>query len=261
MGVLNVTPDSFSDGGRFLDGAAALDRAMAMVEQGADCLDIGAESSRPGAAPISEEEELSRLIPVVRAVCARVRVPVSIDTTKAAVAARALDAGAAIINDITALRGDARMADVVARTHAGLVLMHMKGTPATMQHEARYGDVVSEVRTALQERLRAAEAAGIGVERIVLDPGIGFGKNLEHNLTLLARLSELRSLGRPILIGVSRKAFIGTLVNRPVQDRVMGTAGAVAVAIVNGARLVRVHDIEEMRDVVTVVAAILARGR
>ena len=259
MGVLNVTPDSFSDGGRFLEPDAAVKHALEMVEEGADVIDIGAESSRPGAEPVPEEEELRRLIPVVREVFRRVEVPVSVDTTKAAVARRALDAGAAIINDISALQDDPAMAAVVAEAGAGLVLMHRQGTPKTMQQAPRYGDVVADVREFLRERMQAAGRAGIAADHILLDPGIGFGKNLSHNLALLARLEELRPLGRPILVGVSRKSFIGEALDRKAGDRLMGTAAAVAAAVLRGARMVRVHDVRAMKDVVRMVDAIATR--
>lgn len=256
MGVLNVTPDSFSDGGRYVDPDAAVAHALSMVEQGADVLDIGAESSQPGAVPIDEEEERRRLISVVRAVCRRTTVPVSVDTTKASIAQEALDVGAALINDISALRFDARMGDVVAKSGAGLILMHMQGTPQTMQRAAQYTDVVEEVRQFLKARLEAAREAGIQTERILLDPGIGFGKNCQHNVVLLDRLDAFHTLGRPLVIGVSRKAFIGKILGRPVGERLMGTAGAVAVAVMKGARMVRVHDVAPIRDVVKMVEAI-----
>lgn len=256
MGVLNVTPDSFSDGGRYVDPDAAVAHALSMVEQGADVLDIGAESSQPGAVPIDEEEERRRLISVVRAVCRRTTVPVSVDTTKASIAQEALDVGAALINDISALRFDARMGDVVAKSGAGLILMHMQGTPQTMQRAAEYTDVVEEVRQFLKARLEAAREAGIQAERILLDPGIGFGKNCQHNVVLLDRLDAFHTLGRPLVIGVSRKAFIGKILGRPVGERLMGTAGAVAVAVMKGARMVRVHDVAPIRDVVKMVEAI-----
>ncbi|MEW6544165.1 MAG: dihydropteroate synthase [Nitrospirota bacterium] len=258
MGILNVTPDSFSDGGLYQDPAAAVERACAMVEEGADLVDIGAESSRPGSDPIGEDEEIRRLLPVVREVCRRISVPVSIDTTKSRVAQLALDAGVSIINDISALRFDPRMGPVVAESGAGLVLMHMQGTPKTMQRAPEYADVVGEVRTFLLDRTKAAQQAGVEPEQILLDPGIGFGKNREHNLALLARLDDLVSVGRPILVGVSRKAFIGQVLNRPIEERLMGTAAAAAVAIVRGAKVVRVHDVRQMRDVVTMVEAIRA---
>ncbi len=258
MGVLNVTPDSFSDGGRYLEPDAAVKHALEMVGEGADVIDIGAESSRPGAEPVPEAEELRRLVPVVREVCRRVAVPVSVDTTKAAVARQALDAGAAIINDISALQADPAMAAEVAGAGAGLVLMHRQGTPKTMQQAPRYGDVVAEVREFLRERMQVAGRAGIAADHILLDPGIGFGKNLSHNLALLARLDELRPLGRPILVGVSRKSFIGEALDRKAGDRLMGTAAAVAVAVLRGAGMVRVHDVRAMKDVVRMVDAIAA---
>jgi len=258
MGVLNVTPDSFSDGGRYLDPDAAVAHAVAMAEQGADLIDIGAESTRPGSDPVDEKEEIRRLIPVVGAVCRKVSVPVSVDTTKAAVARKALDAGAAIVNDISALRFDPLMKAVVAETGAGLVLMHMQGTPKTMQQAPSYRDVIEEIRQFFVERIRAALEAGIGAEQILLDPGIGFGKNLAHNLSVLAHLDALVALGYPILVGVSRKAFIGQVLDRPGDERVMATAAAVAVAILRGARVVRVHDVKRMRDVVKIVNAIMS---
>ncbi|TAJ07134.1 MAG: dihydropteroate synthase [Nitrospirae bacterium] len=256
MGILNVTPDSFSDGGRFLAPDAAVAHVLDMVEAGADMIDIGAESTRPGAEPVDEPEEIRRLIPVVREVCRRITVPVSVDTSKASVARLALEAGAAIINDISALRNDSRMGTVVAESGAGLVLMHRQGTPLTMQQAPAYHDVVAEVRQFLADRVRTALECGISPAQIMLDPGIGFGKNLQHNLTLLARMSELVSLGYPVLVGVSRKAFIGQLLGRPIEQRVMGTAAASTMAILGGARVVRVHDVGEIRDVVTMVDAI-----
>ncbi len=258
MGVLNVTPDSFSDGGRYLDPDAAVAHAVAMAEQGADLIDIGAESTRPGSDPVDEKEEIRRLIPVVGAVCRKVSIPVSVDTTKAAVARKALDVGATIVNDISALGFDPLMKAVVAETGAGLVLMHMQGTPKTMQQAPSYRDVIKEIRQFFVERIRAALEAGIGAEQILLDPGIGFGKNLAHNLSVLAHLDAFVALGYPILVGVSRKAFIGQVLDRPGDERVMGTAAAVAVAILHGARVVRVHDVMRMRDVVKIVNAIMS---
>lgn len=260
MGVLNVTPDSFSDGGRYLDPGAAVKHALEMVDEGADLIDIGAESSRPGAEPVPEAEELRRLIPVVQEVCRRVSVPVSVDTTKAAVARAAIDAGAAMVNDISACRADPAMSAVVAETGAGLVLMHMQGTPQTMQRAPRYASVVDDVRDFLQARMQAAVQAGVAADHILLDPGIGFGKNLDHNLALLARLDALQSLGRPIVVGVSRKAFIGDVLGRRTDDRLMGTAAAVAVAVFRGAGVVRVHDVKAMQDVVRMVYAIQSRA-
>lgn len=258
MGILNVTPDSFSDGGRYVDADAACAHAMAMIEQGADLLDIGAESSKPGAVAIDEEEERRRLLPIVRELCRRTTIPLSIDTTKAAIAEEALDAGAALINDISALRFDPRMASVVARSGAGVILMHMQGTPATMQRTASYTYVVEDVRAFLAARLEVAQQAGIPRDRILLDPGIGFGKNCEHNVTLLNHLGAFQTLGRPIVVGVSRKAFLGKILGRTIDERLMGTAGAVAVAIMKGARVVRVHDVAPIRDVVKIVEAIMS---
>ena len=260
MGVLNVTPDSFSDGGRYLDPDAAMKHALEMVDEGADLIDIGAESSRPGAQPVPEAEELRRLIPVVQEVCRRVPVPVSVDTTKAAVAGAAINAGAAMVNDISACRADPAMLAVVAEAGAGLVLMHMQGTPQTMQQAPLYGSVVDDVRDFLQARMQTAVQAGVAADHILLDPGIGFGKNLDHNLALLARLDALQSLGRPILVGVSRKAFIGEVMGRRTDDRLMGTAAAVAAAVFRGAMVVRVHDVKAMQDVVRMVYAIQSRA-
>jgi dihydropteroate synthase len=256
MGVLNVTPDSFSDGGLYVDPAAAVARACEMIEEGAALVDIGAESSRPGSDPIDQEEEVRRLLPVVTEVCRRTTVPVSIDTTKSQVARVALDAGAAIINDISALRFDPQMGNVVAGAGAGLVLMHMQGRPKTMQQSPSYGDVVQEVKRFFVERMEIARSVGIGPEQILLDPGIGFGKNLSHNLSLLAHLEELSALERPVLVGISRKAFIEQVLGRPVDRRLMGTAAALAVAVLKGARVLRVHDVGQMRDVMKMVEAI-----
>ncbi|HEX3203792.1 MAG TPA: dihydropteroate synthase [Nitrospiraceae bacterium] len=257
MGVVNVTPDSFSDGGHYLQSDAAIRHAMVLVEQGADLLDVGAESSRPGADPVEEAEELRRLLPVVRELAKRTSVPISVDTTKAAVAERALDLGASLINDVSALQFDPRMAQVVARSGAGVVLMHMQGIPKTMQQRPFYANVVDEVHAFLSDRLYAATQAGIQREMILIDPGIGFGKNIEHNLKLLAHLEKLLPLGRPILAGVSRKGFIGAILDRPVDGRLMGTAAAVAVAIMKGVRMVRVHDVAPILDVIKMLEAIV----
>jgi dihydropteroate synthase len=256
MGVVNVTPDSFSDGGRYLDAEAAVTHAIQLVEEGADLLDIGAESTRPGADPVDEAEELRRAIPVVTAVARAVTVPISIDTSKASVAQAALDAGAVLVNDVTALRGDPAMAEVIARTGAGIVLMHMQGTPRTMQQVPYYEDVIGEVAAFFEERIRFATTHGIGQRQIVLDPGIGFGKLLVHNLTLLARLHRFACFGCPLLVGVSRKTFLGQLVDRPVQERQWATAAAVAMAVERGAGILRVHDVRAMKDVMQVTVAI-----
>lgn len=256
MGVVNVTPDSFSDGGRYLDPDAAVAHALRLVEEGADLLDIGAESTRPGADPVEEAEERRRAIPVVAAVAKAVRVPISIDTSKASVAQAALDAGAVLVNDVTALRGDPAMVEVIVRMGAGIVLMHMSGTPRTMQQQPSYEDVVGEVSAFLDERIRFALSRGLVQTQIVLDPGIGFGKLLEHNLTLLAQLDRFTGLGCPLLVGVSRKAFLGQLVDRPVQERQWATAAAVAMAVERGAGILRVHDVRAMREVMQVTMAI-----
>jgi dihydropteroate synthase len=256
MGVVNVTPDSFSDGGRYLDAEAAVAHAVRLVEEGADLLDIGAESTRPGADPVDEAEERRRAIPVVTAVAKAVTVPISIDTSKAAVAQAALDAGAVLVNDVTALRGDPAMVEVIVRTGAGIVLMHMQGTPRTMQEAPRYDDVVEEISAFFEERIHFAMTCGVVQRQIVLDPGIGFGKLLVHNLTLLAQLHRFARFGCPLLVGVSRKAFLGQLVDRPVQERQWATAAAVAIAVDRGARILRVHDVRAMKDVVQVTTAI-----
>lgn len=256
MGVVNVTPDSFSDGGRYLDPDAAVAHALRLVEEGADLLDIGAESTRPGADPVEEAEERRRAIPVVAAVAKAVRVPISIDTSKASVAQAALDAGAVLVNDVTALRGDPVMVEVIVRMGAGIVLMHMSGTPRTMQQQPSYEDVVGEVSAFFDERIRFALARGLVQTQIVLDPGIGFGKLLEHNLTLLAQLDRFTGFGCPLLVGVSRKAFLGQLVDRPVQERQWATAAAVAMAVERGAGILRVHDVRAMREVMQVTMAI-----
>lgn len=256
MGVVNVTPDSFFDGGRYLDAEAAVAHAVQLVKEGADLLDVGAESTRPGADIVNEAEEHRRAIPVVAAVARAVTVPISIDTSKASVARAALDAGAVLVNDVTALRGDPDMADVVARTGAGIVLMHMHGTPRTMQQAPHYDDVVGEISEFFEERIRFAMAHGIVRRQIILDPGIGFGKLLMHNLMLLAQLRRFVQFECPLLVGVSQKAFLGQLVDRPVQERQWATAAAVAMAVDRGAGILRVHDVKAMKDVVQVAAAI-----
>ena len=261
MAVLNVTPDSFSDGGRFSDPDRAVAEALKMIGEGADILDIGGESSRPGAQPISLDEELERVVPIVAELAGRVRVPISIDTTKAEVARRCLDLGASIINDISALRHDPEMAEVVRQYGAGLILMHMRGEPATMQLNPSYTDVIDDVCDFLRSRIEAAIAWGIDRERIAVDPGIGFGKRMQDNLAVLGQLSSLAGLGRPIVIGPSRKGFLGALLDRPVLEREWGTAAAVAAVVLNGAHVVRVHAVAEMKDVVRVSQAIRAAGQ
>lgn len=251
MGIVNVTPDSFSDGGQYLDPDAAVTQALRLVEQGADLLDIGGESTRPGSHSIGLAEELSRVVPVVRRLAAVTRTPLSVDTSKAEVARQALEAGAHVINDVTALQGDPAMPEVVRRHRAGIILMHMQGTPATMQVEPRYEDVVAEVVDFLEARLQACIDLGIAASQVVLDPGIGFGKTTEHNLRLLAHLEELQRLGRPVCLGVSRKGFLGAVLGRPLGQRLAGSLAAACYALLRGtAQIVRVHDVAETRDVV-----------
>ena len=260
MGVVNVTPDSFSDGGEWLDPDAAIAHGRALVAQGAAILDIGGESTRPGAEPVSEAEELRRVVPVLDGL-AGVGARLSIDTSKAAVAAQALDAGASIVNDVTALRGDAAMAALVAERGCDVCLMHMLGEPRTMQRDPRYGDVVADVRAFLAARLEHAIGAGIEEARVWLDPGIGFGKTINHNLELLARLDEIVALGRPVVVGTSRKSFLGTITGgREPGDRVAGTIATNVIALTRGASVFRVHDVAEARDALLVAAATL-RGR
>ncbi len=258
VGVLNATPDSFSDGGLHQDPARAAAAAAEMVAEGARMLDLGAESTRPGATPVPPDEELRRLLPVLRAVRTAVRVPLSVDTTKAAVAEAAIAEGADVVNDVSAGRLDAAMFASCAAAGVPIVLMHMQGTPATMQAEPRYGDVVAEVTAFLGERAAAARAAGIAPDGIVLDPGIGFGKTVDQNCRLLRRLDALVALGYPVLVGVSRKSFLGRLLGgRDVGARLFGTAAAVALAVAGGAKLVRVHDVAAIHDVVVVSEAVL----
>jgi dihydropteroate synthase len=256
MGVVNVTPDSFFDGGRHFDPKAAVAHAVRLVEEGADLLDVGGESTRPGAELVNEAEERRRAIPVVTAVAKAVSVPISIDTSKSVVAQAALDAGAVLVNDVTALRGDHAMANVIAGTGSGIVLMHMQGTPRTMQQAPRYEDVVGEISSFFEERIRFAMAHGIVRRQIILDPGIGFGKLLVHNLTLLAQLQHFMQFECPLLVGVSRKAFLSQIVDRPVQERLWATAAAVAMAVDRGAGIIRVHDVGAMKEVAQVTAAI-----
>jgi dihydropteroate synthase len=267
MGVVNVTPDSFSDGGSFLDPDAAIAHACELVSEGADILDIGGESTRPGADPVSADEELRRVLPVLEGVAAAsVDAQVSIDTSKAPVARAAIAAGARIVNDVSALRGDPEMAELVADSGAECCLMHMLGDPRTMQSDPRYRDVVDEVKAFLEERLSFAVRAGVSEERIMLDPGIGFGKTLAHNLTLLRRLGELRTLGRPLVVGTSRKSFIGRIaadaagVSEPVaaSGRLPGTIATNVLALERGASVFRVHDVAPVRDALAVAAATLS---
>lgn len=256
MGILNVTPDSFSDGSRFTTTEAAVRRALEMEADGADIIDIGGESTRPSAEPVGEEEELRRVIPVIRALSGQLTIPLSIDTYKSRVAAEALQCGAEIVNDVSAFAFDPRMADVVAREHAGVVLMHTRGRPAEMQHDTSYGDLIGEIVTSLERSVEQARSAGIARERIVVDPGIGFGKSREGNLQILNRLAEFGVLGYPVLVGTSRKSFIGTVLGRDVGHRLFGTAATVCLAYARGASIFRVHDVREMRDVLDMAAAV-----
>jgi dihydropteroate synthase len=257
MGVLNMTPDSFSDGNRYATIEKAVARALQMEEEGADIIDIGGESTRPNATPVNHDEELRRVIPVLERLAGRLTVPVSVDTFKAAVAREALAAGAEIVNDISGLTFDERMAEEVAAAHAGLVLMHTRGRPAEMQKETAYDSLIAEVTAGLNDSLVLAEAAGIDATRIVVDPGIGFGKSAGGNLEIIRKLSEFSSLGRPIMVGTSRKSFIGAVLGRDVAERGFGTAATVALAIANGASIVRVHDVREMRDVADMAMALI----
>ena len=259
MGVLNVTPDSFSDGGRFDAVGAAVDHAEAMIASGVDLIDIGGESTKPGAARVPAGEQIARITPVLDA-CRDLSTTFSIDTTLTSVAAASLDRGVKVVNDVSAGRDDPAMFALVADRRCPIVLMHLLGQPATMQDDPRYDNVVAEVRAFLSERARAFEAAGVARHRILVDPGIGFGKTLEHNLDLMRHLEQFAADGRPVLVGVSRKGFIGRLTGKAdANDRLFGTAAAVSAAILRGASIVRVHDVSEMKDVVSVAAALRRR--
>lgn len=257
MGVLNITPDSFSDGGDFFAPDAALRRGEQMVVEGADIVDVGGESTRPGAAAVDEAHELERVVPVIAALAKRLPVPISIDTSKPAVMRAAADAGATLINDVRALRAPGALA-MAASLGLPVCLMHMQGEPRTMQAEPAYGDVVGEVRAFLAERIAACAAAGLGPERLLIDPGFGFGKRLAHNLQLLARLADLADLGPPLLVGLSRKSMLGALTGRPVGERLAAGLAAAVIAACNGARILRVHDVAATVDALKVVDAVQA---
>lgn len=259
MGILNATPDSFSDGGLHVGEEAAMAHGRRLIEDGADIVDVGGESTRPGATEVTEEEELRRVAPVVKAL-AREGALVSIDTCKAAVARAAVEAGARIINDVTALTGDSRMPALARETGVGVVLMHMRGTPRTMQTDPRYEDVVAEVADYLGQRIRALEAAGLDRRQLAVDPGIGFGKTVAHNLALLRELPRLQALSVPVVVGLSRKSFLGRLTGRPVDERLAGSLAAMVFCILKGAQVMRVHDVKESRDAMRVILA-LERGR
>lgn len=257
MGVLNITPDSFYDGGRFFSKDAALAHAREMIAAGVDWIDIGGQSTRPGARRISADEEMDRVLPVIDEIAGRQNVTVSIDTFYASVAEEALKRGVAIVNDVTALGGDRRMAPVIARYNAGVILMHAQGTPQTMQDDPVYADVIDEIRRYLAAAVDRAVQAGIAPEKIMVDPGIGFGKTADHNLTILNKLDAFLEIGKPVVIGVSRKSFIGKVLNADTEGRLLGTAACCALAIARGARVIRVHDVAEMRDVAMMADAVI----
>jgi len=257
MGIVNVTPDSFSDGGQFYQAESAIDHGLSLIKDGAEILDIGGESTRPGAESISKDEEFNRILPVIKGLRKiDQEILISIDTTKSAVAAKAIEAGADIVNDISGLTFDKRMAKVVSKLDIPVVIMHLNGSPATMQKNPHYENLVGEISSFFLNRINVAKAAGIQSNKIILDPGIGFGKTMVHNFTLIQKLNKFCELGFPILIGPSRKAFIGTTLDLPTNERVEGTAAAVSASILNGARIVRVHDVKEMKRVVTITEKI-----
>ena len=257
MGIVNVTPDSFSDGGMYDDPQRAIDHALQLVEDGADLLDIGGESTRPGSDPVSAADELRRVIPVIEKLASIVQTPISVDTTKSAVAREAIAAGAHIINDISGLTHDAHMTDVCCETDAGVICMHMQGTPQTMQQNPHYDNVVTEIGDYFRERIKTLTAAGIAAERIVIDPGIGFGKMAEHNLQILSHIASFRSLGRPVLIGHSRKRFLKSILGREVEERLMGTIGVSLALALQQTDILRVHDVASHRDALTACRSVL----
>ena len=258
MGVLNVTPDSFSDGGAFFDKEAAVNRGLEMARDGADIIDIGGESTRPGASEIGAAEEIDRVLPVITELSRKLRVPISVDTRKSKVAEEALKAGASIVNDVSGLSHDPAMGDVAAKHGAGLILMHMKGTPETMQRDPRYGDLVGEIIESLRSSIKKAHGAGVAEDGVIIDPGIGFGKTVGHNLEILRRLDELDVLGRPVCVGTSRKSFIGKVLGQDDPSlRLAGTLATCTVAIMKGARLLRVHDVREAVQAARITDSIL----
>jgi dihydropteroate synthase len=257
MGVLNVTPDSFSDGGLFFDPQGAIEHGLQMAEEGADIIDVGGESSRPGSDSLPLDEELKRIIPVIEGLACRLPIPISVDTYKAQVAEQAIEAGAQMINDISGLRFDAQMPALAARYDTPLIIMHIKGIPKTMQQAPSYQDVMGEIIAYLREGIESAEQAGVDPHQVVVDPGIGFGKRVEDNLVILNRLDALNILERPILIGTSRKAFIGAVLNQEVGERMIGTLATVAVSALKGVHIVRVHDVAPVRQTIDMVDAII----
>ena len=256
MGIVNVTPDSFYDGGKYKETESAIKLALKLVEEGADIIDIGGESSRPGAMPVSVKEEIGRVIPVIKNLSKETKIPISIDTYKSEVAEEALKNGAGMINDISALRMDENMVKVAREYDVPVVLMHMQGTPRTMQKNPHYKDVIAEIYQFLNNRIELAEENGIKPNKIIIDPGIGFGKTTRHNLLILKNLKKFKLLKKPILIGPSRKRFIGEVLDLPLGERLEGTLGAIAVALLNGAEIIRVHDVQEVKRVVEIVEAI-----
>lgn len=260
MGILNRTPDSFYDGGKFFKEKDAVAHIYKMIEDGADMIDIGGRSTRPGSDPISEDEELRRVIPVIKMIANKISVPVSVDTYNHTVAEEAVKNGASIVNDITGLKGDCEMADVIARYNAGVILMHIKGTPKNMQNNPYYENLIDEIIEYLSASIEIAKRAGISSDKIIIDPGIGFGKTAEHNLTIINRLADFNILDKPILIGVSRKSFIGHVLNQDVNDRFLGTIAACVMAIKNGANIIRVHDVGEMKEITKMADAIIHEG-
>jgi len=256
MGVVNITPDSFFDGGRFFEREKALDRIFELIEEGASFIDIGGESSRPQSLPVTVDEELKRILPVLKAIKGKLSIPISVDTYKSQVASVALEEGADIINDISALRFDPELPEIVAKHGAGVVLMHMQGTPRNMQDDPRYENVVEEIIDFLEDRIQFALSTGIPKESIMIDPGIGFGKRLRHNLEILKDLERFKSLNVPVLVGPSRKTFIGEITGKTPEERIFGTAGVVAYCAMKGANVIRIHDVSQMKDVVDLVQAI-----
>ncbi|MBF90069.1 MAG: dihydropteroate synthase [Candidatus Marinimicrobia bacterium] len=256
MGVLNFTPDSFSDGGKFFSKESALDHVAQMIEEGADIVDVGGESSRPGAEPVSEIEELKRVVPIIEEIASRFSVPISIDTYKASVAKTCIEMGASIINDISAMRFDPKMIKVAKDSNAFLILMHMKGNPKNMQDLPDYNDVISDILSFFKERIHEIKNGKIDINKIIIDPGIGFGKSIMHNYTIIRDLKKLDVFDVPIIIGTSRKSFLGKTLNLPEMERLEGTAASITAAVLNGARIVRVHDVKEMKRVVKVTDSI-----
>ncbi len=258
MGILNVTPDSFSDGGKYIDTELAVDHALQMIDNGADIIDIGGESTRPGSDPVSEEEECKRVVPVIEKIKKINReILISVDTYKSNVALKSLDVGADLVNDVSGLTFDPNMSTILSKTDAPVIIMHINGKPKTMQNNPSYGDLIEDIKFFLKNQVSLARKSGIKNENIILDPGIGFGKSYEHNFTILRRLNEISSLGYPIMIGPSRKAFIGDALDLPLDSRIEGTIATVVAGIINGAKIVRVHDVKEIKNAVIITEKIL----